>query len=458
MTDYMNETRRLMRLFYPILMAQIAQTAMTTIDTLMAGQVSARDLAAISVATSFWLPMGLLVYGILIALTPVIAQLHGAKKDQKIAFELYQGIWIAVPTSIVTMLVLYHCPVILQFIDIDDILMEKTTGYLHAVLWGVPGIAGYILLRNLIEGMSETKPTMIISLIGLLCNIPANYVFIYGAGPIPAYGGVGCGIATAIVFWIMLISSLIYVAVAQRYRYLDLTKTFYRPDWQAIQRILKLGLPIAFSIFCEVSLFTVVSVLIAPLGPIIVAGHQVAFNVSNLIFTLPLSLGLAVTIRVGHSLGEQKPIQAKIATHTALFWSVVMASITACLTLLLRENIADWYSNNQDVIAVAAHLLLFSAAYQVSDGVQVVIAHALRGYKDTQIIFVITLVSYWCIGFVVGATLGLTDWIVPAMGAQGFWIGFICGLSSAAILLGFRLRTIFSRFDQSAHPHAQPSI
>lgn len=447
--DYSIEIQRIFRLFYPILMAQVAQSAMSMVDTVMAGQVSPRDLAAIAVATSFWLPIGLVVYGTLIALTPIIARLHGAKKEHEINFEMQQGAWIALPISLITMLILYHSTFFLQFVDIDAVLLEKTVGYLHAILWGIPGLAGYVLLRNLIEGMSETKPTMVISLLGLGLNIPINYLFIYGAGPIPAMGAIGCGIATAIVFWLMFAMAIAYIAYSKRYQHLDLCQVFYPPQWTPIKRILKLGLPIAFAICFEVSLFTVVGVLIAPLGPIIVAGHQVAFNISSMIFTVPLSLGMAITIRVGHSLGEGKTEQAQHATLTALLLATGTAIFSASCTLLFRESIADLYSNNRDVILFASHLLLFAAAYQIFDAVQVVAAHALRGYKDTQIILAITFTAYWLIGFPIGYTLSFTDWLTPAMGAQGFWIGFICGLTSSAILLLWRLRFIFQRYAQA---------
>ncbi len=455
MTSYTNEVFRLLRLFYPILISQVAQTAMGLIDTVMAGQVSARDLAAISVASSFWLPVMLVVYGTLIALTPIIAHLSGARKEDQINFELQQGVWVAIPACILAMLTLYYSPFLIGFMNIDQVLLEKTIGYLHAILWGLPGLAGFILLRNLIEGRSKTKPTMIISILGLLANIPLNYLFIYGFGPIPQMGSVGCGVATAIVLWIMFSIGLIYVYFEKSYHTLNLGKTLYGPQWSAIQRILSLGLPIALAIFFEVTLFSVVGVLITPLGPTVVAGHQVAFNISNMIFTLPMSIGLALTIRVGHSLGEEKFYQAKIATQTGLMIGVIVATVCASITYFSRESIADLYSNDKAVISIAAHLLLFSCMYQIFDAIQVIAAHALRGYKDTRVILTITFTSYWCVGLPIGIILGLTDLIMPAMGAQGFWIGFICGLLCAAFLFLLRLRFIFHKHEPMPQPTYQ---
>ena len=166
----------------------------------------------------------------------------------------------------------------------------------------------------------------------------------------------------------------------------------------------------------------------------------VALNYSSLIFMLPLSLGYAVTIRVGHSMGEQQPQQAKVAVFSGLIVGLSMTVITATLTILLRHWIATQYTEEPFVITLAAHLIIFAAIYQFSDTVQAISSGALRGFKDTRVIFLITLFAYWLIGVPAGILLGLTDWITPRMGPQGFWIGIIIGLTTAATLLAFRLR------------------
>jgi MATE family multidrug resistance protein len=211
---------------------------------------------------------------------------------------------------------------------------------------------------------------------------------------------------------------------------------------------LKLGLPIAMTILFEVTLFTVVAILLAPFGATIVAAHQVALNFSSLMFMLPLSLGMATSIRVGHLLGEGNPQQAKVATYCALLMGLTIACITAGLTILARVHIGQLYSNDMAVINMAASLMVLAAMFQFSDAIQVVSATALRGYKDTAAMFYLSFISYWGIGMTIGCVLALTDWIVPRMAAAGFWIGFICGLTSAAILLGLRLRYIQRRYDE----------
>ncbi|MNJ33336.1 Multidrug resistance protein NorM [compost metagenome] len=446
MQRYWTEAKQLVRLASPILVAQVAQIAMNFVDTVMAGQVSAVDLAAVSVASSFWLPIILLVQGIIMALTPIVSQLNGARKRDEIRPAVHQGFWLALMVTPIAMVALYFSPLALQFMDVDPVMADKTAGYLHAILWGLPAFVLFQVLRNFSEGLSHTMPTMVIGFVGLAVNIPANYIFIHGHFGMPKLGGVGCGVATAIVLWAMLLAMIAYVKLSPHFKKINLFAQLARPNGSRIWRLFRLGFPIAMAIFCEVTLFTVVALMLAPFGAETVASHQIALNFSSLVFMLPLSIGVGVTIRVGHSIGEGQPEQARVAARTGLMLGMAVAAGTAALTVLLREPIAGIYTDDLQVITLAATLLFFAAIYQISDSVQVVAAAALRGYKDTQAIFYITIIAYWGMGLPTGMILGLTDWVVPRMGPQGFWVGFIVGLTGAALMLGARLRFIYGRF------------
>ncbi|MGL4717296.1 MAG: MATE family efflux transporter, partial [Aeromonas sp.] len=165
MQRYWSETRQLVRLASPILVAQVAQIAMNFVDTVMAGQVSAVDLAAVSVASSFWLPIILLVQGIIMALTPIVSQLNGARKRAEIRPAVHQGFWLALMVTPIAMTALYFSPLTLQYMDVDPVMAAKTTGYLHAILWGLPAFALFQVLRNFSEGLSHTMPTMVIGFV-----------------------------------------------------------------------------------------------------------------------------------------------------------------------------------------------------------------------------------------------------------------------------------------------------
>ncbi|GAE10186.1 putative multidrug resistance protein [Yersinia pseudotuberculosis NBRC 105692] len=250
MQKYIVEARSLLALAIPVVIAQLSQTAMGVVDTIMAGSVSATDMAAVAVGTSIWLPAILFGHGLLLALTPTVAQLNGSGRRSQIAHQVRQGFWLALCVSVLIMLVLYNSDhVIKQMDNIDPVLAQKAVGFLHAIMWGVPGYLFFQVLRNQCEGLSKTKPGMVIGFVGLLVNIPINYIFIYGKFGAPALGGVGCGVATASVYWVMFLMMRWYVTRARSQQDIKLEKGFAAPDWQVMKRLSGLGLPVALALF-----------------------------------------------------------------------------------------------------------------------------------------------------------------------------------------------------------------
>lgn len=443
MQKYLTEARQLLALAIPVILAQVAQTAMGFVDTIMAGAVSATDMAAVAVGTSIWLPAILFGHGLLLALTPTVAQLNGSGRRERIAEQIRQGYWLALFVSLLIMVLLWHAGYLIRAMhDIDPLLAMKAEGYLHALLFGAPGYLFFQVLRNQCEGLSKTKPGMVLGFLGLMVNIPLNYIFIYGHFGMPALGGVGCGVATASVYWVMFICMRFWVRRMSTMRDIRLTSSWSPPSRPILTRLMTLGLPVALALFFEVTLFAVVALLVSPLGIVNVAGHQIALNFSSLMFVLPLSLGVATTIRVGYRLGQGSTEQAKVAAWTAQGVGISMAALTALFTVTFRHQIALLYNDNPEVVTLAAQLMLLAAIYQFSDSIQVIGSGILRGYKDTRSIFFITFIAYWLLGLPAGYLLALTDWLVPRMGPAGFWCGFIVGLTSAAVMMIWRIRRL----------------
>lgn len=443
MQRYQKEAILLIKLSTPVLFASIAQTGMSFVDTVMAGGVSATDMAAVAIATSIWNPAILFGIGLLLALVPVIAQLNGASRQEKIPFEIQQGFYLACFVAVPIILILTQTQYILDKMDIEPLMAEKANGYLFAMVFAVPAFLFFQTLRSLADGLSLTTPAMILGFLGLLLNIPLNWIFVYGKFGMPALGAVGCGVATVIVFWFMFLGMYIYIRNAHRLRKLNLFETIHPPKMKEILRLFRLGFPVAAAMFFEITLFAVVALLIAPLGPISVAAHQVAMNFSSLIFMLPMSIGSAASIRVGHALGKRDVDGARIASHVALLFGLTTAIVTAFFTIIFREPIIALYSENKEVAHIAMTLLFVAGLYQCTDAIQVIAAGALRGYKDMSAIFYATLVSYWGIGMPLGYIFGHTHLLTPEpLGALGYWLGLILGLSSAAVFLGLRLHWI----------------
>ncbi|MCL6405224.1 MATE family efflux transporter [Dickeya dadantii] len=443
MQKYLSEARHLLALAIPVIIAQVSQTSMGVVDTIMAGSYSATDMAAVAVGTSIWLPAILFGHGLLMALTPVVANLNGSGRRDRIAHQTQQAFLLAAAISILTMVVLYQGKYVINLMhDGAPELADKAVKYLHALLWGVPGYLFYQVLRSQCEGLSKTQPGMVIGFIGLLINIPINYVFIHGKLGMPELGGVGCGVATASVYWMMMLMMAAYSRHAYWLKDIRQFKTQLKPDWAVLKRLSGMGLPIALALLFEVTLFAIVALLVLPLGVVDVAGHQIALNFSSLMFVLPLSVGVAATIRVGHRLGESSVEAARVAARTGIATGILLAMCTAIFTITLREPIAMLYNKNPDVVAMASHLMLLAAVYQISDAVQTIGSGVLRGYKDTRAIFFITFIAYWLLGLPSGYTLALTDMLVPRMGPAGFWWGFIIGLTSSATMMVLRIRWV----------------
>lgn len=433
------ELHDLLRLALPIMIAQVATTAMGFVDAVMAGRVSPRDLAAVALGNSIWIPVFLLMTGTLLATTPKVAQRFGAGKLHEISPVVRQALWLALVTGLSATLILISAEPILHLMKVDPELIKPCMGYLHGIASGLPAVALYYVLRCLSDGLGRTVPSMVIGLCGLALNIPINYIFIYGHFGVPAMGGVGCGWATAIVMWAMMLGMAGWVHWAPAYRKIQLFSRFDWPQWAVIKRLVSVGLPIGIAVFAESSIFAVIALLIGSLGATVVAGHQIALNVSALMFMIPYSLAMAVTVRVGQSLGRQQPRDARFSAGVGMGAALAYACLSASLMYLLREPIASIYTNDPMVIQVASMLIVYSALFQFSDGIQVTAAGALRGYQDTRVTMILTLLAYWGIGLPVGYALGLTDWFGAARGPSGLWEGLIAGLTCAALMLLIRL-------------------
>lgn len=439
---FKTEGRALLALATPILAAQLSQQVLSFIDTVMAGRVSATDLAGVAVGTSLWGPLLLFLYGVMLAVTPLVAQLHGSGRTDETGPLVRRGMLVALPLVLVSILVLRNAEAVFTVMGVDPPIAIIATAYLKAISWGVPAAAFFFLLRNLSEGLGLARPSMLIGLASIPVNAALNYIFIYGKLGLPALGGVGCGWATAITLWFMSGCMLLIIHRAKTYsatHFFDLTK---RRGLEGATQILRLGLPIGCSLLVEASIFTLIALFLSPLGAHTVASHQITLNYSSLIFMIPLSISIAITIRVGHAIGKERLDRAKLVSRTGLLLNALIALATAGFTLLFAENIARIYTSDIRVIAASVGLLYLNALYQFSDAIQVSAAAALRGYKDTRVPLLLVVVSYWVISLPVGYTLALTHvWGAP-MGAKGFWISLIVGLSIAAILLGARLRRV----------------
>lgn len=437
------EFRSLGVLAVPIIVTQLAQMGMGVADAIMAGRVSATDLAGIALGGNLYWPLMLLMSGIVMAVTPSVSQLHGAGRAGDSGAVVRQALWIAVCGGAMVAVLLQNVEPAYWLLGVDERAIPVAAGYLRAASLGLPAMLAYVALRCLCEGMSWTRPAMVIGLTMLAVKVPLNWLFIHGqpALGIPAMGGVGCGWSTAIV---MACSLTVMIAVVSfsRMRASGVFAAFSWPDPAEIGRLLRLGLPIGLALFVEVAFFSGATLLIGRLGVETVAAHQVAFNIVGVTFMVPLALGMAATIRVGFNVGANDFAGASrsawVAASTAIAWGVIFAATL----LIFRYDLVALYTRETDVVQLAAGLLLLGALFQVFDGPQATLMGALRGYKDTRAPMVIALVAYWLIGLPVGATLCFGAFGIPGIGVYGMWWGLVAGLVVVAVALFARLARI----------------
>ncbi len=442
------EAAALARLAAPIIGGQLALMGLNFIDTVMAGRLGAAPLAAVAVGSSVWSSLNLFMLGTLLAVPPLVAELDGAGRRRRVAPFLAQALWVALGLGTAALLIAANLRPLLVVLRVQPEIVPVTMEYLQALCWGMPAWAVYLAVRFTSEGLGETRPILYLGLVGLPLNALANWLLMYGALGLPALGARGCGYATAIVWTAQAAGMALWVTRRREYRGLHLLARFERPRPERIGRILRLGLPIAVSLFVEGSIFTAVALVLSTLGTEVVAGHQVALNFCAITFMLPLGVSMAITVRVGGAVGRRDAAAVRFAAGVGIAMAMACQVLSAAVMLLAPRAVAGLYSRDPQVVAVAVELLFFAALFQLSDGLQVGAAGALRGVQDTRVPMLIVLVAYWLVGLPLG-------WLLTSVrgwGAAGMWVGLIAGLTAAALLLLLRFRAVSRRLPYSAGP------
>lgn len=433
------EARLLLKLTGPLLLAQLSQTAMGFVDTVMAGRYSSLDLAAVAVGASIFFPLYLFMVGLLSAVTPLTAQAHGRGDRSAVQAAIQQGAVVGLGVGLLMTLLMHHLDVLLSMMQVSPEVIPLTSGYLRALSWGMPIAGVFLALRSGAEGLSLPRLSMLAGFFGLTVNIIANYLLIYGKMGLPALGGVGCGWATSLSM-VAMFAAMTWLLSSSRAAQASPLFTSRAPKlFRSLGQLVQLGLPIGLALFVECSIFSVIALLIAKFGAEVVAAHQIALNFTSLLFMMPYSLSIALTIRVGFAIGKGQPSRVARIVRTGLVLALCSAVTTGLFILTFSRQIAAMYSPDLAVQQLAVVLLVLAALFQLPDAIQVNCAGALRGFKDTRVPMILMVLAYWGIGLPVGWSFGLGGLGGMEPGPQGFWIGLICGLTTSATLLGIRL-------------------
>jgi MATE family multidrug resistance protein len=428
--------RQFLIVLLPILISQLALFAMNFFDTVMSGHASPVDLAGVAIGSSLWVPIQSGLTGILMAVTPMVAQLAGAMRKDQVPFTVIQALYAAAGIAIVV--VLFGAAVldpVLSGMNLEPDVRDIARSYLIALSFGIVPLFLYTVIRCFIDALGLTRVTMLITLISLPINVALNYLLIFGMLGFPRLGGVGAGYASAITYWCITLISLYVVQRVHPFTEYGLFARFYRVSLTAWRELLTLGVPIGFAIFFEVSIFAAVTLLMSEFHTATIAAHQAALNFASFLYMVPLSISMALTIVVGFEAGANRFGDARQYSYLGIVTALVMAVIFAVGLLLYNEQVARLYTSDADVLQLTRQFLLYSILFLVSDAIAAPIQGILRGYKDVRVTFLVALVSYWVIGLPLGYVLAQYTSLAPF----GYWVGLIAGLAAGAVFLFGRL-------------------
>jgi MATE family multidrug resistance protein len=442
------EIASLWHLAWPILVGQLATVGMNVADVAMAGHASAQDLAGVSLGVSLWHIAIVTLMGLLMAVNPIVAQHAGAGARERIGPVVRQALWNALGAGVLAMAALnVIAAVVLARLQAEAPVLALAREFVVVISFALPAFCCFRVLYGYSASINQTRPMMVIALGALALNIAINWLLVFGNLGFPRMGGVGCAWATLVCIVFELAAMAWWIRRTPVYRDTSPFSRFEPPDWHEIRSLLRLGVPIGITYFAETSAFSMIALLVAGFGTIEVAAHQIALNFASLVFMLPMSMGIALLTRVGQALGAGDPAAARFRAWTGVALAVGTAAIAALGMAVFSHGIASLYTRDTAVITLAAHLVVIAALFQLSDATQVATACAVRAYKVTRVPMFIHLGSFWGLALPLGCVLGLAPawlpWLpVAAMGAEGFWIALVVGLSVAAGALVWLLQRL----------------
>jgi len=445
-------TRALLRLAGPIFVAQLAVMGLAVIDTMMAGRLSAADLAAVAVGSSIYVSVYVAFMGILQALTPIAGHHYGAGRYTEIGADLVQAVWLALFLALAGFTLLARPDPLLRLAGAPPDVARVASIYLNAIAWGLPASLGTRAFVALNAAVSRPHVTMAIQLAALLAKVPLNLLFMYGAGPIPALGGAGCGVATASLSYVTFILSVAVWRFDPHYARYRSTSS-WRPNWARQRELLRLGVPSGGSLLIEVTSFTFIALFVVRLGAETVAGHQIVANLVSVLFMLPMALGVASGVLVAQSLGADAPLTARRAALHGFRAAALGAAGALLLVWPLREQIVGAYTVNPDVVVVALHLFGLACVFHAFDVFQGVAGFVLRGYKVATAPMLIHGFSLWGVGLGGGYVLAFlrpAGWSMD--GAFSFWLAAVVGLALTAVGLSWMAMRIANQHVREPPP------
>ncbi|MEY2730397.1 MAG: multidrug resistance protein NorM [Pseudomonadota bacterium] len=460
------DTQQIVKLAWPVLVGQLAVLAFGTIDTVLLGRLGSVDLAALAVGSAAYITVFVGLMGVLLAIGPIVGHLYGAGRLAEAGQQFHQGVWLALALSVLGIVVLAFPQPFLALAKVEGEVERGIRGYMGALAFALPAALLFTVYRGFNTAISRPKAVMNLQLGALALKLPLSVALAWGVPALgwPALGVVGCGLATVIVMWLQCAAAAWILLRDPHYApYALVGRGLDAPNGTMLRAQLRLGLPMGAGILIEVTGFTFMAIFIARLGPLPVAGHQIAANLVAMLLMMPLALANATSTLVAQRLGAQALQQARhLAWHGVLLASM-LAVLMGALVYAGRTAVAGLYTQDAAVAAAALVLMAWVVWFHLADALQTMAALVLRAYRVATLPVVVYAVALWGVGLGGGYALAFrevtsTSWLPWAVGASGFWASATIALWLAAVLLLLLLAWVMNqkRREESA-PASAPS-
>ena len=441
----LTEANSFFKLAIPMFLTQLALQFIQVNSVIQSGNYSTDVQAGIMLAGNLWFPIMVGIGGVLFFVTPMVAQLYGAKNVKDIGPLARQAIWLSLPIVLFGMFILSQASFILTVAKVDPSIIKYSEEYLSYFMFALPAILLSQPLRSLCEGVTKPLPVTVLNILMLVIAIIGNYTFIYGNFGFPEMGARGAGLSAIIGTWTTFFLLIIYLKFKSGFE-TELFSRFDLPNLKILKEILRGGIPVGLGNFIELSMFSGAGIILGRFGSEVIAANGIAMTIGGLFFMIPLSIGNAAAVRVGNNVGANNMKGAKYSSYFSLRLATLSALTMSIVIITNAELLSSLLNDNPEVIALAVILLGFAAFFQIADGLAMASIGSMRGYKDTFGPMKIMAISYWGVGLPLGIILSITDLLVNQMGAVGMWAGMASGLLVAAVLMVRRVRQISNKF------------
>lgn len=438
---YTSEFKTNITLAVPVMLGQLGHVLVGFADNIMVGELGAPSLAAVSLANSiFFIMMGLGV-GFSFAITPLIAEAEGAKNYIEGKKNYQHGLVIlSILGVFITGALLLLEPMLYAMKQPQEVVLLAIP-YYRVLAFSMIPLLVFQAIKQFTDGLSQTKYAMIAILGSNTLNVFLNYLLIYGKFGAPEMGIQGAAIGTLASRFLMIAVLLYFIKNRKEFTAYRIPVQWLKLEKERALKMLKLGYPTALQMFFEIGIFASGVLLSGVLGTDEQAANQIALNISTMTFMIATGMGVTATIRVGSQKGLKDYQNLKRIAQSAMLQMVLISSIFGVLFMLGKNYLPTIYIDDIEVINIAANLLIISALFQISDGLQVVVLGALRGLQDMLVPMRLIFVSYWIIGFPICYYLG----VKTSLGAVGIWIGLLIGLTFSSLLLYLRFQHLTKR-------------